>query len=822
MWIIVLRLSIILLLFCSANSALAQVKINEVCSSNQSIIVLGDGSSPDWIELYNNSPEAVELTGYYLSDNIDDTTKWQFSSAVIPFEGYLIVYANDENQPLNTPPETSFRLSQDGESLYLFSPQKLLIDSIKIPYITTDYSYGCDQDGSSQRAFFSTPTPNASNNTQLGQTHVVAYLPQFSVQSGVYDEGFRVSITSADSLATIKYTVNGSEPDINSFDYEEPLFFGGNSSVVKAKAFVSGLEPSKTVTANYVFLEEQHLPIVCISTHPDYFFHPDTGIYVRGPNASPEFPYLGANFWSDTEVPANVQWIDNYGQLGFDQTLGVRIHGGSISRTRPMRSLRLLAKDKYGKDEIEYPLFSTKIQPKNKRFLLRNSGSDYLKTMFRDGFIHNVFISNGLHVDAVCFNPVEVYLNGNFWGIHNAREKVDRFYVHYNYGYDSENVDMLEEQDIVMEGSFDLFNQHEALVLGLDLTENENWAVADSLFDLLNIADYYVSQTFINNLDWPYNNLKYWRARVDTSKWRYVIFDLDATLGGVTFAPVEFDALERALGSFGDTNRHVILFRKLLENREYFEYYINRYCDLRNTVFSAEKFSDAVDMAAARIEKVIPRHFERWSPDENDWYEQVEIVREYVEERPPYAIDYLQKFYNLGNQANIQLNVYPPSAGKIKLNSISLKEFPFKGVYFDDIGIRIQLFENPGFEFSHWESNRVDFDGSSAYSRTFFPQDGDEVTAVFTGNSLYNDLTVHPNPSTGLLNVSFVSKQRQNISVFLTDLAAATKYELHQGEFLSGTQKVQVQTPADLAGVFLLTVQTEDEQYSKKVVLLKP
>jgi hypothetical protein len=486
-----------------------------------------------------------------------------------------------------------------------------------------------------------------------------------------------------------------------------------------------------------------------------------------------------------------------------------------------MRSLRLLADDEYGKDEIEYSLFSTKIQPKNKRFLLRNSGSDYLKTMFRDGFIHNVFISNGLHVDAVCFNPVEVYLNGRFWGIHNVREKVDRYYVQYNYGYDDDEVDMLEEQDLVMEGSFDAFNAHEALLLGLDLTDNSNFELVDSLFDVLNIADYYISQTVINNIDWPYNNLKYWRARVDTSKWRYVIFDLDATLGGVSFAPVEFDALNRALGSFGDTNRHVIIFRKLLENRDYFEYFINRYCDLTNTVFSAKKFSDAVDKVAARIDPVIHRHYERWNAEETDWYEEVEVVKTYVEQRPPYALTQLQQFYDLGNKANIQLNVYPPQAGKIDLNSISLREFPFEGVYFEDIGIRIAVDEHPGFQFSHWESNRIDIDGSTAYGRSFFPMDGDTVTAIFHGAGLYNELEVYPSPSNGNFTVQFVTDTRQQVKVQLLDLTGALKTELFNGQLLGGTHQLKLNLNESLQGVYLVKVLTERERFSEKVVFVK-
>ncbi len=820
---IIARISLLFLLTFLAGwlDATAQVSINEVCSSNQQVLILNDGSSPDWIELYNEDEAAVELDGYYLTDNPKDTTKWEFGSISVPAQGFLIVYASGNDDTSGNPPATSFKLSQNGETLCLYSPNKELVDSMVIPFISTDLSYGKQTDGSSTNLFFSTPTPSTSNNSSQGSDHIIAYPPEFSKIGGLFQNAFEFDITTNEPSGVILYTVNGSEPDSNSFLYSEPLTVSSNS-IIKAKTFKNGLLPSKTSVANYIFLENQTLPVVCLTTHPGYFFDTDTGIYMLGPNASSEFPYHGANFWSDKRVPVNLQWYDTYGRLGFDQDLGVQIHGGSISRTRPMRSLRLLADDKYGKEEIEYSLFSTKILPKNKRFILRNSGSDYLKTMFRDGFIHNVFISNGLHVDAVCFNPVEVYLNGDFWGIHNAREKIDRYYVQYNYGYDDDEVDMLEEQDQVVEGNFDLFNQHEALLLNLDLSDDGNFETAASLFDVKNIADYYISQTYINNLDWPYNNLKYWRARVDSSKWRYVIFDLDATLGGVSFAPVEFDALKRALGSFGDTNRHVIVFRKLLENREYFEYFINRYCDLVNTIFSAKKFSTAVDDAASRIEDVIPRHYDRWGAEENDWYDEVDIVRNYVQERPPYALSYLQQFFGLALKSNIHLNVYPPKAGNLEINTISLREFPFNGVYFEDVPIQIGINENPGFRFHHWESNRLDTDGSSAYSKTFQPLDGDSLTAVFVGKSIFDPLQVFPNPSTGNLTVRFVVNERQSVSISITNIDGREQLELTNTVLQGGSHELTFHLEESLQGLFLVKVRTDNSLYTEKLILVKP
>ncbi len=425
-----------------------------------------------------------------------------------------------------------------------------------------------------------------------------------------------------------------------------------------------------------------------------------------------------------------------------------------------------------------------------------------------------------MHVDAVSFRPVEVFLNGDFWGIHNVREKVDRYYIQYNFGVDDDSLDILEEQDQMMEGDFVLFDEMEATVLGMDLSDDSDFAIADSLFDVLNMADYYICQTYLNNLDWPYNNLKFWRERRIGAKWRYIIFDLDATLGGVSFAPVELDNLARALGSFGDDNRHVLIFRKLLENETYSQYFINRYCDLMNTTFSATRFSDHLIKEYTRIEPLASKHFNRWEGGAENWYDELDVVNEYINGRPPYAIGHVQDYFGLSKQADVHLNVYPPKAGRIGLNSLSLKAFPFEGIYFEDVPISLNVSENPGFRFSHWETNHGDLNANSA-SLSFQPTDGDTLTAIFTGNATYTPFDVYPNPANESVSVSFILSNKQKVGIFLIDPDGRTEHRLYADVLHGGTHELQIDLPKKLSGVFLLTLLTEDERHTEPIMLLK-
>ena len=320
----------------------SQVRINEVCSSNSTALADEDGDYRDWIELYNLSLETIDLTGYFLTDNKNDTTKWSFESGAIDSGQYLVVFASNKDRPSGPEFHTSFKVSQDGETLWLYDSDKILLDSVMVPFVSTDLTYGSYPNGGEQSAFFQTPTPSASNDNGNPSDHIVAFKPRFSLNPGIYKQTQQIEISSNDANAELRFTTDGSDPSETSELYTQPIEVAV-STVITAQSLVSGLLPSVVSTANYVLQEEQHIPIVCLSTPPDYFFNPDTGIYVFGPNASPDFPYYGANFWSDTEVPVTVQWFDDYGKLGFEQKMGTRIHGGSVSRTRPMRSLRLLA-----------------------------------------------------------------------------------------------------------------------------------------------------------------------------------------------------------------------------------------------------------------------------------------------------------------------------------------------------------------------------------------------------------------------------------------------------------------------------------------------
>lgn len=146
------------------------VVINELMASNDSTIVDPQGDYDDWIELFNISDEAVDLSGMYLSDNPENLLKWQFPEGTTIGPGaYLIVWA-DENGEDEPGLHANFKLSSQGETIWLFDTDahnNVLLDTVSFDGLETDQSIGRVPDGSGPVQILTVPSP-LGPNTEAG------------------------------------------------------------------------------------------------------------------------------------------------------------------------------------------------------------------------------------------------------------------------------------------------------------------------------------------------------------------------------------------------------------------------------------------------------------------------------------------------------------------------------------------------------------------------------------------------------------------------------------------------------------------------------
>lgn len=781
-----------------------QVVINEFMASNGSTLQDRSREYPDWIELYN--PQyGVDLSGYYLSDDLADPFRWKFPEGFwIPAGGYRLVFASGKDAVVLGDIHTNFSLGSEGEPLLLTDPNGVLLDYVPPRKQQRDISYGRNPDGSSEFVFFAQPSPGAANVPDRTYTDKLQP-PEFSHVRGFYREPFDLVLSSKDPDVVIHYTLDGSVPDQNSMVYQGPIRIGPENFktsllssiktfgpfnlnrieldytgrkqrdaflpwtpqdvfqaiVVRAVAYKDGALASDVETHTYFvdpdIFERYTLPIISISTDPKGFFDPVIGIYVAGVyywDVRPGRPWHNpANYTQrgmDWERPVHVEFFEPGGAFGFKLQMGARIHGG-ITRSWPQKTLRLHARSSYeSPGVIEYPLFpgltangTGEPLTEFKRILLRNAGNHWQIDLFADALMHELI--SHTKVDVMAYRPAIVFLNGEYWGIHNIRERLDQYYLATNYNLDPNNVVITTHYDELDYGNpgdekdlHDLIN----FVQRNNMENKANYEYVTTKMDIEQFIDYQVAQIFYSNTDWPGKNTAIWRYKTEQyepdapygqdGRWRWMMFDTDFGFGYAHGTAGDFNSMEHATGSRGP------LLRGLLQNSTFRRQFINTFADHLNSSFKLERIIAMIDHFEAVLEPEIAEHQLRWgNPGRTveEWKQNVNKMRIWAENRHKYVWTMIADYFNLAGTVTVTLNS-DLEAGYIRINTLDIvPETPgitnpesWQGIYFQGVPVQVTAVPKPGYAFVRWEGSV----SSSEQSIEITPSTDLQLTAVFS------------------------------------------------------------------------------------------
>ena len=649
------------------NQALCQnLVINEVSTDNETIITDEDGDYSDWIELHNNSASPINLTGYAISDDLFQPDQWAFPDIEIPAEGFLIVFASGKNRT-NGELHTNFSLSSDGETLVLTDAGGSVLNQIFVQQLEDDEVMGRLPDGGSDWFDLPNPTPGASNE----QNEIL----QFSHPSGFYTSPLSLSASSVLG-DTVRFTTNGDDPTISSeiiseplelgFTYEKPNYFcnipttgdesqigdhawqmpAGNidkAHIVRFATFRNGQRTSEIYTKT-IFIDstgkQLELPVFSIVTPEKNLFDDTIGIYTPGIHFDTNDPVWTGNFFqrgSQWERPAHINYFNEAGTLEFEQNAGIRIHGFK-TRNKAQKSLRLYARNEYGEKYFNYPLLPQRNLDRYKRIMLRAAmGSWHDQSIVKDVVAHQ--IAKNLDIEYQEYQPAVVYVNGEYWGIHTIRDRIDERYVEYLTGVNKDSVEFINGTSLDL---FELAQQN-------DLSTEEGFDLISDKLDIDNYIDYHIAEMFFANYDWISNNWELWR-NTSTGKWRSVFFDLDGGLNDPAFNMFEFCTNQTEGGH--PQPEYTSLFRGLLENDEFKSKFISRFAEVLNTEFTQERMDSILTSVKEKYEAEVQRHLERWNyPDSyTSWEEDIEGdggLREFLDERPCIINHNIVEFFNL-------------------------------------------------------------------------------------------------------------------------------------------------------------------------------
>ncbi len=672
------------------------VVINEVMASNHFTLNDEDGDASDYIELYNASAAAVNLSGYALSDDTLKAHKWLFGNTIIAPGAHLIIFASSKDRKV-THLHTNFNVSASGESIVLCDASGSAVDRVDVPASPSDVSYARLTDAS-PRWVFQTGSPGAVNTGKEMTGFADAIVP--SPAAGFFPSAISVTLSAGPSA--IFYTLDGNDPDSTSTHYTGPIAIT-KTCVLKATSIKAGYSPTPALHQTYFINVSTDLPVVSLSSAPRNLFDYNYGIFANGPGWTAAAPNYGANFWKDWERPAHIEFFDDAKQPGFSENCIVAIHG-AYTRSYAQKSLSVKFKNEVGASAINYRVFPDLDLSTFKSLILRNSGNDFMYVHFRDAMMQRLI--RDLDIDYQEYRPATAFINGEYWGIYNIREKINEHYIATRHGVDPDNIDMLENNMAVIHGDSLHYLRLINYISTHDMTTDEAYAYVDSTIDLDECLLYFAAQVYYNSQDWPANNIKFWRERSEKGKWRWILFDLDFGFNLYETTGQSENHLSYLLSGFetrpgSNPPWSTLLPRKLVENPVIKKRFINLIADLLNTKFESTRVVSIINAMAAHIANEIPKHRARF----NIKGENLDRMTSFAKDRPVYLRGFVRNFFMCGSNGTITVSA--GTGGKVKLNTVFIDKAmsPWTGTYFQDNAVQCVAIPDPGYRFAGWSGS---------------------------------------------------------------------------------------------------------------------
>ncbi|WP_255066333.1 CotH kinase family protein [Lacihabitans sp. LS3-19] len=502
------------------------------------------------------------------------------------------------------------------------------------------------------------------------------------------------------------------------------------ATVVRAVAIKEGYLESKIIAQTY-FLDNNGpknpaFDLVSLNIQEDFLFDFNKGLYnagkafeeyrIQNPNVTAEFCTPGnfSNEGIDYEKPLNFELFRNQNQE-INQNITFKIHG-ACSRSNPYKSLRIYGSNQFDK----FPLIKRNNDLKLENILLRNTGDD-----FNNGMIRDVFIHDWLHhfkFGSQASQPTLVYLNGEYWGVQNIRERIDKYYLNEHYGVNIYNIDL---KKIVWNGPDEIeygddihYKQMMNFLETTDLTVKENYEKAITFLDPESLIDYQIAEIFVGNIDWPQNNVRLWRNKTPEyapfapkgmdGRWRYLFFDADKSLGMIINA--EDDAFEVALNK-----EENFIFRTFIKNETFRKQFILRFQDHLNSTFLKEYSTSVFKEFRDKYRLDIEDHISRWKTVENlsTWENNCNVIENYISQRAESMRRFLKNRFSQTQENILSVASIDNSMGFVKVNSLDINvdqpgvliknDGNWEGKYFQSIPLTLTAKPKPGHRFLYWE-----------------------------------------------------------------------------------------------------------------------
>lgn len=741
------------------------------------------------------------------------------------------------------------------------------------------------------------------NATLIAQELAV---PTSNFEAGVYTSSFELELSHEEPGTYIFYTINGNEPSVADNLYDNPIEINNRNgepdvissistnpgltypygtytasrasnrgwvspyangykiNVIRYRAFKPGFAPSKTVTQTFIVdplgNELYSFPIVSLVMDYTDLFSDETGIYVYGNHPEANYGQKGAEW----ERILSFEYFDKDGDLAVSQECRTRIHGGG-SRHAPKKSFRIYA-EYQDIDNFKYAFFEDTELKKFKRILLKAGG--HRPDCFPRDDLGNM-ITKGLNVEQQHFRHVIVFVNGEYWGIHSIKERMDKYFLQNMYGIDDNFITLLDQEYDVQNGhaqdSAKMKNLEDFITVN-DMSNPNNYAYISDRIDIDNYIDYMCAEIFLSNEDWVYSNVNIWRkngpfdpskAPGHDGKFRWAVYDLDGSFGGsCANAYYTVNTLEAATVETGTFSSYSRFFRGMLGNPEFKLKFVNRMSDLTNSWFKASELHEKIDSIYAILTPEILENMKRWRypsfannledrytevPSLDRWNELKDLMNIFASRRQRKVREHMIEKWGYGDTNKLTINVNDVEMGRVKVNSILINKnlpgvsasiYPWIGDYIDGVPLPLIAVPLPGYKFVKWletgETNDTlywDPAGDASFTALFEPESDYQPIVInevmlsnkhylednFQENDDWSEL-FNPNPYPVNLSACQLMLNGQRWSIPNGFIIAPYGYKLfwHDRETYQGANHVPFKLKNQVDTLFLLSPQSEE------------